>query len=188
MAKQTKRQKSRKEEIMSAALQLFQDKYFSEFTIKDIGALTSCSRTSIYNYFQTKEEIFLSIITSEYNAWIVDLDSLLHKSEVPSRKQLAKQIAASLKKRELLLKIASSDLNGIIASSRSEFTSEYEAAKKNAAETLQKVLKRFCSELNAKTLPLRANSLLVVMHGIYAQAGSANQDILTDTFDKLLSI
>ena len=39
---------------------------FKEITLKEIGNATSFTRTSIYNYFQTKEEIFLALLQREY--------------------------------------------------------------------------------------------------------------------------
>ena len=50
----------RKNEIIDACAALYQTKGFREVTIKDISQKTSISRPSIYNYFETKEEIFLA--------------------------------------------------------------------------------------------------------------------------------
>ncbi len=49
---------ARKEEIINACEELYKTMSFKEITIKEIGNITSFTRTSIYNYFQTKEEIF----------------------------------------------------------------------------------------------------------------------------------
>ena len=49
---------ARKEEIIDACAALYETMGFRDITIRDIGAKTSFTRTSIYNYFQTKEEIF----------------------------------------------------------------------------------------------------------------------------------
>ena len=57
---------SRREEIVNACEKLYQTMSFKEITIKEIGAVTSFTRTSIYNYFQTKEEIFLALMQREY--------------------------------------------------------------------------------------------------------------------------
>ncbi len=51
------RTNARKEEIISAAESLYQKKGFKDITIQDIARETSFTRTSIYNYFETKEEI-----------------------------------------------------------------------------------------------------------------------------------
>ena len=49
----------RKDEIVKALEILYHKKNFKEITLKEIADLTTFTRTSIYNYFQTKEEIFL---------------------------------------------------------------------------------------------------------------------------------
>lgn len=54
---------SRREEIVNACETLYKTKSFKDITIKDIGGATTFTRTSVYNYFETKEEIFLALIT-----------------------------------------------------------------------------------------------------------------------------
>ena len=61
---------ARREEIIDACEELYKTMSFKEITIKEIGNVTSFTRTSIYNYFQTKEEIFLSLLKREYELWI----------------------------------------------------------------------------------------------------------------------
>ena len=49
------RTNARKEEIISACAALYETMSFKDITLKDISQATSFTRTSIYNYFQTKE-------------------------------------------------------------------------------------------------------------------------------------
>ena len=49
---------TRREEIIDACEKLYKEVGFKSVNIKLIGENISCSRTSIYNYFETKEEIF----------------------------------------------------------------------------------------------------------------------------------
>ena len=58
--------RARKDEIVNACAQLYETMSFKDITLRDIGARTSFTRTSIYNYFQTKEEIFLALMQREY--------------------------------------------------------------------------------------------------------------------------
>ena len=51
-----------REEIINACEQLYRTMNFREITLKEIGSITSFSRSTIYNYFQTKEEIFLALL------------------------------------------------------------------------------------------------------------------------------
>ena len=53
---------ARREEIIAACETLYQTMGFKEITIKEIADYTSFSRPSIYNYFETKEEIFLALL------------------------------------------------------------------------------------------------------------------------------
>ena len=71
---------SRKEEIINACEKLYQTMSFKEITIRDIGAVTSFTRTSIYNYFQTKEEIFLALFEREYDRWNESLVAILENN------------------------------------------------------------------------------------------------------------
>ncbi len=52
---------ARKEEIINACEKLYQAMSFKDITLKEIGNATSFSRPTIYNYYQTKEEIFLAL-------------------------------------------------------------------------------------------------------------------------------
>ncbi len=70
---------ARKEEIIDACAALYETMGFRDITIRDIGARTSFTRTSIYNYFQTKEEIFLALLQREHEAWIADLEEMVRQ-------------------------------------------------------------------------------------------------------------
>ena len=65
-----------------------------------ISEKTTFSRPSIYNYFNTKEEIFLALTTREYDRWIVDLNDILDSQKM-SKENFANKLAHSLEKRTL---------------------------------------------------------------------------------------
>ena len=71
---------ARKEEIVNACAALYETMSFRDITLRDIGNKTSFTRTSIYNYFHTKEEIFLALLKREHDAWITDMDEMLRKN------------------------------------------------------------------------------------------------------------
>ena len=58
---------ARKEEIINACAKLYKTMNFKDITLKQISLETTFTRTSIYNYFQTKEEIFLALFQREYD-------------------------------------------------------------------------------------------------------------------------
>ena len=82
---------ARKAEIVNACAVLYETRSFKEITLKEIGEKTSFTRTSIYNYFQTKEEIFLALFQREL--------SLIHISE-PTRQAEISYAVFCLKKKK----------------------------------------------------------------------------------------
>ena len=99
----TERYLARKEEIINACLELYKDFSFKDISIKDIADYTSFSRPSIYNYFETKEEIFLAIFQKEYECWKEDLDKIAVSKRTLSVKLFADKLAKTLNKRFFFL-------------------------------------------------------------------------------------
>ncbi|HYK74569.1 MAG TPA: TetR/AcrR family transcriptional regulator [Pseudoneobacillus sp.] len=54
----------KKSKILSSALECFAQKGFVTTTIDDIGAHSGISKGSIYNYFASKEDIYLELLNS----------------------------------------------------------------------------------------------------------------------------
>lgn len=115
---------ARKAEIVDACAQLYGTLPFKDITLGAIGAKTSFTRTSIYNYFRTKEEIFLALLQREYAAWTEDLISLAN-SPALSAEDFASRFADILARRGCMLKLLSMNLYDIEAGSRLENLVEF---------------------------------------------------------------
>ena len=98
---------ARKEEIINACELLYKTMSFKEITMKDIASATSFTRTSIYNYFETKEEIFLALLKREYELWVESLNKLICEHNELSLDEAASLLARSLAERKQLLKLLS---------------------------------------------------------------------------------
>ena len=109
---------ARREEILAACRTLYETESFKEITLKDIGQQTSFTRTSIYNYFETKEEIFLALFQREYELFAADLDALCRREEKLTVDALASELARALERRPLMLKLLSMNLYDMEANSR----------------------------------------------------------------------
>lgn len=116
---------SRRNEIIDACERLYRTMSFREITIKEIGGATSFTRTSIYNYFQTKEEIFLALLQQEYERWNQELSLALAERQAMSRAEFAALLADTLSRRELLLKVLAMNLYDIEENSRLERLVEF---------------------------------------------------------------
>ena len=101
---------ARKEEIIEACARLYETMSFKEITIKEIGAATSFTRTSIYNYFETKEEIFLALLQREYELWVDVMNAVMADRASMTRDELARTLARTLTDRPRLLRLLSMNL------------------------------------------------------------------------------
>ena len=104
---------ARKEEIIEACARLYETMSFKEITIKEIGAATSFTRTSIYNYFETKEEIFLALLQREYEQWVDAMSAVMAVKASMTRDELARTLARTLTDRPRLLRLLSMNLYDI---------------------------------------------------------------------------
>ena len=134
---------ARKEEIINACASLYETMGFKDITIRDIGAKTSFTRTSIYNYFQTKEEIFLALLQREYEAWISDLETAAGEHASLSAAGFADALARTLEKRGCMLKLVSMNLYDIEGSSRMENLVEFKTVYAGAKDAVTRCLQKF---------------------------------------------
>jgi len=59
----------RREDILSAALQLFVEKGFENVSLNDIAREVGLAKSNIYSYFESREHIYLILLQREGIAW-----------------------------------------------------------------------------------------------------------------------
>jgi len=158
---------ARKEEIINACEQLYQTMSFKEITLKEIGNVTSFTRTSIYNYFQTKEEIFLALFQREYDRWNEDLTKILNENEHLTKKELAELISHSLAGRQQLLKLLSMNNFDMEANSRQELLTAFKHSYGRSMQLISMLLQKFCPEMTASDIQNFIYIFFPFMFGIY---------------------
>ncbi len=158
---------ARKEEIVRACASLYETMSFKDITIKEIGAATSFTRTSIYNYFQTKEEIFLALLQQEYEKWIVDLDAITAKYEALTDDEMAQELARSLEKRVLLLKLMSMNHYDMEENSRIERLVDFKTAYGNSIRAVARMLEKFRPQMEQADRQQFLYAFLPFVYGIY---------------------
>ncbi|HIQ86684.1 MAG TPA: TetR family transcriptional regulator [Candidatus Scatomorpha gallistercoris] len=158
---------ARKEEIVNACAALYETIGFRDMTIRDIAAKTTFTRTSIYNYFQTKEEIFLALLQREHEPWIADLEAIVRSHETLSADGFADELSRTLEKRGCMLKLMSMNLYDMEGNSRIEnlvaFKTVYAAAREAVAGCLKKFFPRM-SDLDRQEF---IYALFPFMFGVY---------------------
>ena len=158
---------ARREEILAACRKLYETMSFKEITLKDIGQETSFTRTSIYNYFETKEEIFLALFQQEYELFVRDLDALCAREESLSRDELADALARALSNRPMMLKLLSMNLYDMEANSRMERLVEFKTAYGASVAALDRCLQKFVPGLDEKGRQTFLYTLLPFIYGLY---------------------
>ena len=157
----------KREEIVSACEQLYQTMSFREITLKEIGNITSFSRPTIYNYFETKEEIFLALFQREYDRWNEDLTAILNGNERLTKKELADHIAYSLAGREQLLKLLSMNTYDMEANSRQEMLNAFKQSYGRSMHLMRMLLEKFCPDMSVTDIRNFIYTIYPFMFGIY---------------------
>ncbi|MEY8308343.1 TetR/AcrR family transcriptional regulator [Erysipelotrichaceae bacterium 51-3] len=158
---------ARKEEIINACARLYETMSFKEITIKEIGQATSFTRTSIYNYFQTKEEIFLALMQREYESWIKALKQIQNTHQQMSVDEFASVLARSLEERPNLLKLLSMNRYDMEENSRIERLVEFKKAYGCSMKEVQNCLNQFFPQMSEPDKQDFIYSFFPFMFGIY---------------------
>ena len=158
---------ARREEIIAACAELNETMSFREITIKEIGAATSFTRTSIYNYFETKEEIFLALLQKEYELWVEAMDAVMAERAAMTRDELAQAIARTLTDRPRLLRLLSMNLYDMEANSRPERLAEFKVAYGASLDAVNRMVGKYVPEMDEKARKQFLYAFFPFIYGIY---------------------
>lgn len=136
-----------REEIIEGCARLYETVSFKEITMKEISTAISLTRASIYNYFQTKEEIFLALLQREYERWTARLEKAREEHEKMSREEFARELAHSLEERQQLLKLLSMNLYDLEENCRFEGLVEFKVVYGRALAEVGNCLEKFFPEM-----------------------------------------
>lgn len=142
----------RKKEIILACEKLYKKMSFRDITIKDIAKETTFTRASIYNYFETKEEIFLALYEKEYYFLNDDLEEILKSVKKFTKSSFADNIAKTLEKRVMLLKLMAMNNYDMEENSRLECLISFKLAYLKTIGTFSKLLSKFNPLLSKKEI------------------------------------
>lgn len=96
---------SRKAEILNVTEKLFLTTEYQDITLAIIAEKTSISRPSMYNYYKTKEEVFLDLSKREYLRFE---ETIRHSfTKKLSKKQFCKKMSDVLWEHQTFLKLLS---------------------------------------------------------------------------------
>ena len=161
------RTNARREEIVNACAALYETMSFKEITLKAIGRQTSFTRTSIYNYFQCKEEIFLALLQREYQAWERDLEAMRRGHDHMSAAQFASELARTLERRGRMLKLLSMDYYDMEANSRMEELAAFKVTYGAVMGAVARCLETFFPQMAQEDIQGFLYAFFPFLFGIY---------------------
>ncbi|MBR0185371.1 MAG: TetR/AcrR family transcriptional regulator [Synergistaceae bacterium] len=159
--------KVHKEEIINACAILYETMNFRDITMKEIGNLISLKRPTIYNYFQSKEEIFLGLLQREYEQWADELNLMIESREVMTADEIASALAHSLEKRGRMLKLFSMNHFDMEANSRLANLTEFKSAYGKPINAVERCLAKFCPDMSDKDRQDFIYSFFPFIYGIF---------------------
>lgn len=130
----------RKNEILDACEKIYKTQGFYGVNIKEISTEISLTRPSIYNYFETKEEILLGLLIRKYESWCEALEGIVRFAGNLDRVGLSQHIAHTLEDQETLLRILNMNLFEIELNSRVERLAEFKVQFKRLIAALCAIL------------------------------------------------
>ncbi|MBQ6781992.1 MAG: TetR/AcrR family transcriptional regulator [Treponema sp.] len=164
------RTENRRQEIINACRKLYKTMGFRDITLKEISTATSLSRPSIYNYFETKEEIFLAIMQQEYEAWVADLTAITTAHETLTHGEFSSLLAHSLENRPDLLKLMSMNHFDMEENSRLERLVEFKRAYGSSLSAVDAMLQKFFPSFTERQRQDFIYTFFPFIFGIYPYA------------------
>ena len=158
---------ARKDEIIHACAALYETKGFKEITLKDIGAATTLTRTGIYLYFETKEEIFLALLGREYDAWAEEMLAVMAREEAMPREAVADALARTLTDHPRLLRLLSMNLFEMEANSRPERLAEFKFSFGASLKTVEMMIQKYLPEMDSADRQRFLYAFFPFIYGIY---------------------
>lgn len=98
---------SRKSEIIKACSELYDELGYDGLNLKLISTKTSIGRSTIYTYYQTKDEILLDVLLEEIRLWSESLKKQFNQKDQLSKHDLADIITNCFVKHLRLLNLLS---------------------------------------------------------------------------------
>ncbi len=170
-ARSPEQKQERMADIMAAADRLFQSCPYHQITMGKIAAELGWSRSNLYKYAATQEEIFLALHGKKNRAWLEELAAKLDKAPLPAEKfartwaEVTEKHADFLRYQEIIISIIESNVT-------LERLTEFKRDFADMLAPVTAVLARQCSidEDSAADLYLR---LLYQAPGLYNHYNAA---------------
>lgn len=168
---------NRQQEIIRACEELYETMEYEDISIKEIAKSTSICRSNIYNYYQTKDEIFLDILEKDYLSWMEDIKDRMTGEEEPGRESYCRNIAATAALHPRLLKLMSVHYITIEKNCSLEKLTAFKYAIHPFQETMEEILRIYFPKAPREKIQNFLFLLLSLIQGLYSMTSLCEKQV-----------
>ena len=158
---------NRREEILNSCYTLFQQEEYDSITLKAISEMTSISRTSMYSYYKTKEEVFLDLLKREYLNWGLELKKYFDAAASITREELCRLITDTYLQRETMMQLLSVHLTAIEKNCSLKTLTQFKKESQQVFDTLSEGIRKTFPSASPADRDLCLQQFLVFTFGLY---------------------
>ena len=93
--------------ILEAAAKLYATRDFDDVHMVAIAERVGLAKASLYEYFSTKDDVFLALALRDIESWASDVESRLRRLRRPDAERIAAALTAALRGQARLLRLRS---------------------------------------------------------------------------------
>jgi TetR/AcrR family transcriptional regulator len=104
-AKRPEQKEERVSAILKAAAELYETRDFDDVHMGAIADRVGLAKASLYEYFNTKDDVFLALAARDVQSWTSDVESRLERLRRPDADRIAAALTAALRGQARLLRL-----------------------------------------------------------------------------------
>ena len=163
-ARQPEQKAERLGAILQAAESLFDTGEFATVSMAGVAERAGIGKASVYHYFKTKEEVFLTLYLAEANAWLSDLESRLGRLRQSTPPRIADVLTEILRDRPRFARLTVIFSSVLERNVSGEFILRFKTALLAPMHRFVETLRRACPDLTERA----AKEFLVQHHAVIA--------------------
>ena len=173
----------RRDQIIEAALKLYETEPFEKITLASIANELSFSRANLYKYVTTKEEIFLRILNSDLEKWVEQVYERLKKYDRLELKTFCRLCAELLYQNQRIMRLFPILASVFETNVKPAELAAFKHKQNKSIERLKTISAKFLPDLSNEQLDLLIRYQILYALNLYPQTvlyekGSAGASLL----------
>ena len=167
----------RQREIIAACDAIYRENGYTSVNFKAISGITSISRPSIYNYYKTKEEIFLDVLKYDYQKWEKELKAHYKRKPKMTKKEYCIFLTGLIARHEKYMELVTIYIHPIEVNSRLEKLTSFKVVMHDFFETLLQGVRKYFPRTTEQQKQAFLFNLMVMVTGAYSYTHLSKKQI-----------